>query len=174
MRLRPIQIAITAILSATVARAEDLAYVSDEELVAEIADRDNDIQRTTERIATLSLEELELAIAIDDARTQLREIDRRLAGRVGLLYRLSHSGAAIRFLVAASSATEFLKRLRTLRHIVLDGLTDRRQAGLRVAETTERLVAVREDQLRAKGMLEQLGIARDQLRAALRRRSIKP
>jgi hypothetical protein len=156
--LRPLSavvVSLVTLLSATAA-GDDLSHVSDDELAQEAHSRAADIQRTAERIAALEIEELELAIALEDARDQVRRIEDRLERRVELLYRLTRRGAALRYLVAASSATDFLKRLRTLRHLVLEGLEDRRRAGARVAETEERMVAVRREQGSAAEMLTQL------------------
>jgi hypothetical protein len=150
--------------------ADDLLYVSEEELSAEIEARTGDIDRTADRLAALELEEMELALALDDARTRMREIEQRLNRRVGVLYRLSRRGAALKYLLSAGSATELLKRLRTLKHLVYDGLDDRRRAGLRVAETEERLRSVSDDRRRALEMLEQLETARAELLAEQVRR----
>jgi len=153
-----------------VAAADDLSHISDEELSEEIDARDGDIARTAKRIDTLELEELELAVSLDEARTQLEEIDRRLTRRVALLYRLTRHGAALRYLLSAGSATELLKRLKTLQRLVLEGLDDRRQAGVRAADVEERMRAVSLERRQADEMLEQLEAARDELRAERARR----
>jgi hypothetical protein len=153
------------------ALADDLSHVSDEELVEELIARDGDIERTSQRIDSLDLEELELAISLDDARSQVQDIERRLETRVALLYRLSRHGAALRYLVSSGSATELLRRVRTLRHLVIDGLEDRRSAGLRVTDLEERMQQLRADRLRAAEMLEQLESARGELRQEQSRRA---
>jgi hypothetical protein len=156
---------------AATATADDLSHVSDDDLAEELIARDGDIDRTTRRIAALELEELELAISLDDVHGQVRRIEQRLVHRVALLYRLSRHGAALRYLISAGSATELLKRLRTLRHLVIDGLEDRRSAGLRAVELEGRMRAVRSDRQRADEMLEQLEMARDELLGEQARRS---
>jgi len=152
-----------AALAANTVAADDLTYVSKEELTDELAARGGDIDRTVERIHALDVEELEIAVSLEEARTQLRLIDQRLSERVELLYRLSRHGSALRYLVSAGSATELLKRLRTLRHLVIDGLEDRRRVGLRVAQLEDRSQAVRDEQRRAVEMLSELESARDDL-----------
>jgi hypothetical protein len=158
-------------LAAAPAVADDLAYVSDEELAAELISRSGDIERTVQRIRALDTEELEVAVSLDESRTQVREIEQRLARRVELLYRLTRHGAALRYLFSAGSATELIKRLRILRHLVIDGLEDRRRAGLRVTELEERSQAVRDEQRRASQMLADLEAARDDLLAEQSRRA---
>ena len=161
---------VCAMLTAAPAAADDLSHVSDEELAEELIARGGDIDRTTERIRVLDTEELELAVTLDEARTDVRQIEQRLAQRVELLYRLSRHGAALRYLVSAGSATELLKRLRMLRHLVVDGLEDRRRAGLRVAQLEERSRAVSDEQRRAAEMLSHLESAREDLLAEQSRR----
>lgn len=163
MRAALALVALGVVFAATGVAADDLSYVSDEELIEELVARDGDIERTSRRIAALDLEELELAVALDEARTQVSEIDQRLVVRVALLYRLSRHGAALRYLISAGSATELLRRVKTLRRLVIDGLDDRRRAGLRVTELEGRMQALRDDQRRATEMLGQLEAARREL-----------
>lgn len=163
MRLLSVVVAsLVTLWSATIA-GEDLSYVSDAELAEEAVARAADIQRTAERVAAFEIEELELAIALEDARDQVRRVENRLERRVELLYRLTERGVALRYLVAASSATDFLKRLKMLRYLVFEGLEDRRRAGVRVAETEEQMAAVRREQIRAAEMLAQLEAAHREL-----------
>ena len=158
------------LLSAS-ATANEFSHVSDEELAEELIARGGDIDRTRERIRALDVEELEIAVSLDEAQSRVRLIDQRLTERVGLLYRLSRHGTALRYLVSVGSATELLKRLRALRHLVIDGLEDRRLAGLRVAQLEERLRSVGDEQQRATEMLSTLESTRDDLLAEQHRRA---
>ncbi|MBW2276836.1 MAG: hypothetical protein JRF63_05045 [Deltaproteobacteria bacterium] len=162
---------VCAVLTAAPAAADDLSHVSDDELSEELTARSGDIARTAERIHVLDTEELEIAVSLDEARTQIRQIEQRLAQRIELLYRLSRHGAALRYLMSAGSATELLKRLRTLRHLVIDGLEDRRRAGLRVAQLEERSRAVSDEQRQAAEMFLHLESAREDLLAEQSRRA---
>jgi hypothetical protein len=165
MRLATALFALCGVLSSARAVSDDLSHISNEELLAEIAARSNDIERTAERVAILGIDELEHATAAENARTTAREVDERLVERAGLLYRISQRGRALRFLLAAESATEFLKRLETLRRLMLRGLDERREAGLRAAEAEARLASSREQLRRAREMLDRLRQARDELLA---------
>lgn len=168
--LSAVVVSLVTLFSATTA-GDDLSYVSDDELAQEALAREADIERTAERVTALEIEELELAIALEDARDQARRVEDRLERRVGLLYRLTRRGVALRYLVAASSATDLLKRLKMLRHLVLDGLEDRRRAGVRVVETEGRMAAVRREQSRADEMLTQLEKTHRELLAEQSRRA---
>jgi hypothetical protein len=156
------------------ALGDDLYHVSDAELAEELLARMTDVDRTAERVALLDLEELELAAELENSRTDARELDERLVRRVGLLYRISEGGRGLRYLLASGSATEFLKRLRMLRHLVLEGLEERRQAGLRVAEAEGRIESVRQERQQARAMLQQLEAARVEILDEQTRRAVRP
>jgi len=132
-------IALAALLAgpAADARADDLSYVSDEEIAAEILARSDDLDRTRLRVASIERELARTRAMIDDARFELVETERHVARNAGLLYRLSRHGAALRYLLSSSCATGFLKRVRLLRFLVISGLEARRAAGARLSDWEE-------------------------------------
>jgi chromosome segregation ATPase len=134
-----------------VAAADDLSFVSDDELAGEIDARRADLDRTRSRLAALEAD-LEAARGeLEGARLEVADIESRLIARVALLYRLSHRGAAMRLLLEPGAGTASLRRIGTLERLVREGLERRREAGLRLAgiegrieETSARLSAARE------------------------------
>jgi hypothetical protein len=162
---------VSTTLLASHAAADDLSHVSDAEIAAEIAARDQDIARTSARAAELALREAENAAAIDAARMEVLEIDRSLAERAGFLYRLGRRGAAFRYLLGAPSASAFLRRYATLRRLVVTLLEARRTAGVRLAAAEAALEKTRTDMQSARSMISQLEEARLVLAFELARRS---
>lgn len=163
-------LAFSMALVASRAAADDLYHVSDAELESELAARDQDIARTSERVRGLTEREAENAAAIDTARMEALEIDRALAERAAFLYRLGRRGAAFRYLVGAPSASAFLKRYATLRRLVIALLEERRAAGVRLAGAEAELEKTRAELQMAQSMLGQLEDARKELAAELERR----
>ncbi|MFO8074460.1 MAG: hypothetical protein R6V85_21575 [Polyangia bacterium] len=165
-----LSLALSVLIAAPLA-ADDLAFVSAEELEGEIAARDEDIDRTRRRIAALEGAARRAREEIDRAARRLREVERKLGDEAALLYRLSRHGHALRYLLGAGSPTELLERLGTLRRLVLHSLEERRRAGMKLAAAEERLAAAKDDRRRAEEMLDRLRRTRRDLLAELQRRA---
>ena len=163
-------VAALAALIASSSSASEFAHIADDELALEIEARAGDVQRTTARIELLGEQLNEALGAVDEARIELAEIERQLEARVALLYRLSQHGKALRYLFTAESATGFLKRMATLRSLVISGLDQRRRVGLALAESEARVVDLREERRQAIALLEQLETTRQELMDEQQRR----
>jgi len=165
----PLSLLLGAAFCGAVA-ADDLSHVADEELSQEIEARESDIARTSSRIRDLGIEEEETEASLSRARELVASTEARLSRRAAFLYRLTRSGATLRYLLASESATSFLKRVRVLEHLVVDGLESRRLAGVALAEASSHISTVREDLVRAREMLDMLEEALEELRAERGRR----
>ena len=151
------------LLAAGLAGGDDFTHIGDDELALEIEGRVADIERTNARIEGI-VDALGAARQeVEAARIELTEIELELAARAELLYRLSHHGKALRYLLAADTATGFLKRLATLRSLVITALEERRRIGLALTEAEARVETLRRDQRQAEGLRAQLESAHREL-----------
>jgi cell division protein FtsB len=169
---RPLTILVAALLCCSITRADTLSYVSDSELESEAARRDADIARTRDRIALLSRKEHATLERIEKRRAEIAQIEETVSERAKLFYRLSRHGGSLRHLLGSDSdsAITKLRRLFEMRHLLITGLEDRRDAGLNLTDAEAILHRVREDTVAARQMLEQLTQARDALAEEIRRR----
>jgi hypothetical protein len=152
-------------------RADDLEYVSNAELKAEILRRETDMQRTVERLAELTEKEREVDEELGAAREGIVEIEKQAAVRVRAFYRMSRNAGSLRFFLDADSPTDAIRRINTLRRLLLDGLDARRRAGLRIAEAEKMQSRIREDGEAARAMLDMLTEAyEERLKEATARR----
>ncbi len=145
------------------ARAGELIWVTDEEITAELASRQNDLVRTTSRIEQLGERRDALRREIDIITADLASIDNRLTARISMLYRLSRNGRSLQYLVASSSAIEFLKRMATLRRLITSELEARREVSLALSRTMDEAVQVETEMTGAVRFCEELQLAIDEL-----------
>ena len=163
-------IGILTLVAPGLALGGDFEYIDNDELAIEIEARDTDIQRTTARIDELGQELLATRGTIDEARVELAEIERQLATRAKLLYRLSRHGKALRYLLTAESATGFLKRMTTLRSLVIAGLEEQRRVGFALTEAEARASTLQEELRQAEALRVRLDDARRELADEQQRR----
>ena len=170
--MRPHAVILIAVVMAVgaVAFADDLSYVSDEDIAAELVARSADVERTVERLRSLRSDREQAVARLERARMESLEAERRLAENAGLLYRLSHHGKAVRYLLASGSPMAFMKRIHNLRRLVLKGMIDRRDCGVRLAQTEADLEGIELEISSAGEMLRRLEGAVGDLRAERDRR----
>lgn len=132
---------------------EEKQYISKEEQEEEIRRRNNDIMRTTSRLESLSLEEMEAQTNLEYAKAEAQQIEDKVIDRVKIFYRLYRNGGSVRYLLGASSITQFLRRLGELRYLLKNGFENQRQAGLRLAQADSRLEDIQKDKQAALEML---------------------
>ncbi len=133
--------------------ADEYAYVSDQELAEELAVHQRDIGRTTQRITALNAEIRRIE---ETQRAQQMEIaaqQQGLSERVRLLYRLSKSGSLARYIFGSHSAMELLRRLHTLRHVVLRDLSHLQDLHEQLARRDQRLGRLISEKRAAEQML---------------------
>ena len=135
---------------------EDLSYITDAELKSEIVAREQDMARTKSRLADLNTRETSAARELDAARTGIREAETQASVRVRAYYRLSRNAGSLRFLLDASSPTEAIRRITTLRRLLIDALEARRAAGLRMVSAEKNLHQIQEEETSARRMLDLL------------------
>jgi hypothetical protein len=162
---------LLVILYGVTASADDFSYVSDEELVEELAQRQQDVARTTNRLNQLTQSETAALTELDRARIAEKEIENLVAKRAAVFYRISRHGGSLRYLLGASSPTGLLKRLSHMRHLLHSSLESRRQAGLSLAEAKNRLATIRQQKISAQTMLTMSVEARDELLSEQLRRN---
>lgn len=131
-------------------------YVSAEELALEIDRRRMDIERTEERLARLSVREMELLSKKQLSEREAEKIKQKVILRTRLFYRLSKSGGSLRYLLGSSSATQFLKRLALLRHLLQGTLEAQRQSHLHYAKITAEIEEVTVEKTSAVQILAEL------------------
>ena len=154
-----------------VAAQEDLSYITDTELKSEIAEREQDMARTKARLAELNTQETSAARELDAARTGIHEAEAQASLRVRVYYRLSRNAGSLRFLLEATSPTEAIRRITTLRRLLVDALKDRRAAGLRMAAAEKAAQRIQEEETSARRMLDLLSEAHEsRLREAAARK----
>lgn len=156
-------VGVLGLLANGAASGSEFAHIADDELAIEIDSRASDIQRTAARLALIDHQLVEEREAVAEARIELAEIERQLDNRVALLYRLSQHGKALRYLLSAASATGFLKRVATLRTLVITSLEERRRVGLALTEAEARMAALREEQSQAEALRARLEAAHQEL-----------
>jgi chromosome segregation ATPase len=163
---------LLAILSQgpAVAVAEDLSFVSDEELDGEIAARQADLERTRARVQAIEADLDAAREELEGARRAAGEIESHLVARASLLYRLTRHGAALRFLLGPGSGTASLRRIGTLERLVRESLERRREIGLHLARTEERIETASEQLATARRLESGLEAAREELEAERARR----
>ena len=147
------------LLAGRVVADEDLSYITDAELTAEIAARETDISRTEARLADLNEKETAAIRELDAARNGLREAETQASIRVRVYYRISRNAGSLRFLLDAVSPTEAGRRITMLRRLLVDALEARRAAGLRMVEAEKALSRLREEESSARRMLDLLSEA---------------
>lgn len=136
--------------------ADDLEYVSDDELIAEISQREADIKRTSLRLSELGNLERAALTELSEARTSMVEIDKHAQVRVNAFYRMSRNAGTLKFLLNAESPTEAIRRMNSLKRLLIDGLDAKRQAGLRISEAERTLSRLQDERQAAGNMLTML------------------
>jgi len=149
---------------------EPFGYVSEEELAAEIDRRRADIERTERRIADLSALELQLRTAFHEAQEEAKKRQQTVVQRTRLFYRLSKSGGSLRYLLGSTSATQFLKRLALLRHLLKSSLESQRQSNLRYTKISTQLSEVTDEKENSRKILSELHGVLAELQGAQARR----
>lgn len=168
----PYLLAFTWLFICLPVHADDLSYIADDELDAELEARQLDISRTQERINTL---EQQLTAAQHEAQTvsqELDAIDKRLISRTSMLYRLSRNGKALRYLASSDSGTGFIKRMQTLKKLITSEMAAKRDKGLELAEAQTAIDELEMEIRHAAQMLTQLKTAKDELLAEKHRREL--
>ena len=145
--------------------SEDLVYVQDNELLEEMQSRKNDIQRTADRIEKLKKREAASQDELKRANENLQRIEQSAVVRAKLLYRISRHGGSLGYLLSASSAVDFLKRLSKLKFLLVKGLEARREMGLRLAQAEKKHETILQEEREAEKLLEMLSKALSELEA---------
>jgi hypothetical protein len=145
--------------TAASAQSNDLEYVSNSELKAEIMEREEDIKRTAARLADLGEQERTADTELANANRDLQMIEKLSTARIRAFYRMSRNAGTLRFLLNASSPIDAIRRIQTLRRLLLDGLDAHRQAGLRIAEAKKQVSRLQEDKKAARAMIDMLSEA---------------
>lgn len=154
--------------------ADDLDYVTDKELKTEIVERGEDLKRTKIRLAALAEKEQTASSELLAARKAIVEIETHTAARVRAFYRMSRHAGTLKFLLDADSPTAAIRRITTLRRLLIDALEARRRAGLRIVEAEKLLSRIREDKISAGLMLDMLQEAYDsRLKEAATRKRLR-
>lgn len=156
LRVAPALVALAILLTAAQALADELFNVADDDLIAELAARRDDVSRTSVRIEALRLDREAAVQRLEDARMESLEAERRLAANAGLLYRLSHHGTSVKYILSSESPTALLKRLHNLRRLVISGLEVRRDCGVRLMKAEADLDLIEDEIDSAREMLERL------------------
>ncbi len=142
--------------SADLAQSNELDYVSNSELKAEIKEREEDMKRTAARLADLGEQERIAEAELTGAKQDLQKIESASAARVRAFYRMSRNAGTLRYLLNADSPIDAIRRVQTLRQLLVDGLEQHREAGLRLAEAEKQVAVVKEGKEAAHAMLEML------------------
>ncbi len=171
--LRPATLLAIALAFAGASRADDLTYVSDEELIEEVENRKADILRARARMTSLEGEEVCAREELENASANSKHTETLVAARARLLYRLSRNGGSLRYLLGSTSATQLVKRLDILKRLVRDGLLSQRQAGLRLADAENKLEEIRQSLRDAAALLTILEEAQGELVAEQKRRQFR-
>jgi predicted nucleic acid-binding Zn-ribbon protein len=171
MRLpRALPFLLAAVGAASAAGADDLSYVSDEELARELAAREADLGRTRARIPEAEAARERGLAELEDARAELAGIESQLAARAALLYRLSRQGGGLRSLLGPDAGTASLRRFATLKRLLWAALEQRRAVGLRLLEIEERVRSAAAEIEAARALEVRLEEAREELEAERSRR----
>ena len=154
------------------AAAPDNTEIAD--LNEEIAARNTDIERTIARIDQISQELRDADEQVKHSNNDLAQIDELLSERVALLYRLSRHGGGVRYLFMAETSTDFIKRVRILRRLILSELEAKRLAGMKLEESTAKQFQAKQGLKNAERMLNTLEKTKQDLTVELQRRSSIP
>ncbi|MCP4606653.1 MAG: hypothetical protein GY847_40125 [Proteobacteria bacterium] len=145
--------------------ADDLKYISNEELSQEIESRKTDITRTRSRLKFLLQDEIRGHQELIDAKSDAARVEKLVVARAKLFYRLFRNGASVRYLLGSTSATQLLKRISLLRRLLREGFECQRKADLKLSKAESRLVEIRQEKLQATNILSMLNESIDQLQA---------
>ena len=164
-RFANIVAAVVLALTATIGsgESEEVHYASENELKLELAERKEDILRTEARLAKLATSEIEAKRHLEAAKIDGKKAEEIAVERTRIFYSISKNGAALRFILNATSIIDMLKRLALMKRLFAEALEARREAGLRIAAAEQQLQSIRADKEAAYAMLAMLTHALDEL-----------
>ncbi len=158
------------LLTGFLSQAAELEYVSNDELASELTNRQADIARTKDRLASLQNKTLFAKQEFNRAEKEARQAENLLTTRARMFYKLHKNGGTLRYLLGSSSAMQLLKRLSELKHLLEDGLQSHRHANIRLVEATNRVETIKREISAANTMLSMLKQARNELSDELAKR----
>ena len=162
--------AVAGVLFCGAARAQDMSYITDDELAEELTSRMDDLRRTTERIGELRDSLAAIRSEMEQIEERIEAIDNRLVRKTSMLYRLSRNGKTVQYLFTSSSAITLLKRIQTLKKIITTEMDAKRQANLELTRAADEATKAEDELAQASELLEELHLAIDDLRHERERR----
>ncbi|MBN2804347.1 MAG: hypothetical protein JXR91_14725 [Deltaproteobacteria bacterium] len=137
-------------------KAEDLSYVTDEELNEDITARTNDVIHTSKLIDEMKTSLDNSILELSDDKEKLIKINSRLNKKSIILYKMSRNGKSVQYLISSDSAITFIKRVETLKKLVTVEIKNKKEAELKIFSKEEKIKELKESIIKNSTFLEKL------------------